>query len=81
MKKVEKSIKAVDTSLSSEEIWASIYAVTSYTTAGFGKEEMGILIKVANKYFGDHRPTWTAVGAKELNGGVRFEINVQAALP
>lgn len=77
---VEKAIKAVDPTLTSEEIWASIYSVTSFTTEGFGKEQLGILTAVASKYFKDHRPTWTAIGAKDLNG-VRFEIHVQAALP
>lgn len=38
-------------------------------------------MNVARKKTQGHRPAWTAVEVKSLNGGVRFEIAVQAALP
>jgi len=79
--KVETSIKAVDPSLTSEEIWNSIYSVSTFNADGFGGEVVGLLAKVGQKFFKEHRPTWTAVEVKSLVGGVRFEIHVQAALP
>ena len=80
-KKVEKSIKAVDPSLTSEEIWKSIYSVSTFNADGFSGEVVGLLAKVGQMFFKEHRPTWTAVEVKSLVGGVRFEIHVQAALP
>ncbi|PMD46178.1 hypothetical protein L207DRAFT_577049 [Hyaloscypha variabilis F] len=79
--KVEKSIKAVDPSLTSEEIWKSIYSVSTFNADGFSGEVVGLLAKVGQMFFKEHRPTWTAVEVKSLVGGVRFEIHVQAALP
>lgn len=79
--KVEKSIKQVDPSLTSEEIWSSIYTVTSFATEPFTKEHVDALTRIMQKYFKDHRPNWTMIGAKELFRGVHFEMDVQAALP
>jgi len=78
---VEKSIKAVDPSLTSDEIWASIYQVSTFHADGMGKDAIETLISVGNRYFKDHRPAWTTVEVKSLVRGVRFEIHVQAALP
>jgi enamine deaminase RidA (YjgF/YER057c/UK114 family) len=39
------------------------------------------MLAVAAKYLRGHRPAWTAVEVKDLNGGIRFEIAVNAALP
>ena len=45
------------------------------------KEVFEILRKVSRSYWGGHRPAGTAVEVKNLNGGVRLEIAVLAALP
>ena len=79
--KVEKSIKAVDPSLTSEEVWNSIYSVSTFNADGFSGEVVGQMAKIGQMFFKDHRPTWTAVEVKSLVGGVRFEIHVQAVLP
>ncbi|KAE9370335.1 hypothetical protein N431DRAFT_484575 [Stipitochalara longipes BDJ] len=79
--KVEKSIKAVDPSLTSEEVWNSIYSVSTFNADGFSGEVVGQMAKVGQMFFKEHRPTWTAVEVKSLVGDVRFEIHVQAALP
>lgn len=78
---MEKSIKAVDPSLTSENVWNSIYAVSTFNAGGFSGEIVGTLAKVGGIFFKEHRPAWTAVEVKNLNAGVRFEIHVQAALP
>jgi enamine deaminase RidA (YjgF/YER057c/UK114 family) len=71
----------VDPSLTSEEVWNSIYSVGTFNADGFSAEVVGILVKVGEKFFKEHRPTWTAVEVKNLVAGVRFEIHAQAALP
>ena len=78
--KVEKSIKAVDPSLSSEDIWGSVYQITTYHAGGISPEIFEVLCSVAEKFLRGHRPGWTAVEVKRLNGDVRFEIAVQATL-
>ena len=40
-----------------------------------------MLVEVARVFFKGHTPAWTAVEVKSLNGGVRFEIAVHAAIP
>ena len=40
----------------------------------------GTLVDVAVRYTRGHRPAWTAVEVKGLNGGVRLEIAVLAAI-
>lgn len=71
----------MDPSLTSEEIWNSIYSVSTFNADGFSDEIVGQLAKVGLMFFKEHRPTWTAVEVKNLVAGVRFEIHVQAALP
>lgn len=39
------------------------------------------VLAVAARYFRGHRPAWTAVEVASLNGGIHFEIAVNAALP
>ncbi|CZR64642.1 uncharacterized protein PAC_14540 [Phialocephala subalpina] len=80
--KVQKSLHAVDPSLSPAELWGSIYQLTTYHAGGIKDPYVfKTMLAVAARYFGEHRPAWTAVEVKELNGGVRFEIAVNAAIP
>jgi enamine deaminase RidA (YjgF/YER057c/UK114 family) len=71
----------VDPSLTSEEVWGSIYSVSTFNADGFSMDVVGTLSKVGSMFFKEHRPAWTAVEVKSLVAGMRFEIHVQAALP
>ncbi|KIW15704.1 hypothetical protein PV08_05754 [Exophiala spinifera] len=77
---VEKAIRACDPQLSTEEIWNSVYQVTTYHAGGVGEEVMLTLQSVARKYMGHHRPAWAAIGVETLVIG-KFEMSVFAALP
>ncbi|KAF8861623.1 YjgF-like protein [Acephala macrosclerotiorum] len=80
--KVEKSLHAVDPTLSPEQLWGSVYQLTTYHAGGIKDPYVfKTLLAVGARYFREHRPAWTAVEVKELNMGVRFEIAVNAALP
>ena len=59
----------MDPSLTSEEVWNSIYSVRTFNAGGFSREIVGQLAKVGLMFFKDHRPTWTAVEVKSLVAG------------
>ncbi len=54
--------------------------MNTFSADGFTHEVVDLLAKVGGKFFKEHRPTWTAAEVTKLVAGVRFEINVQAAL-
>lgn len=76
---VEKSILAVDPSLSREEAWRSVYQITTYHAGGLSDEMFSAMAEVASTTLQTHKPAWTAVGVDALAYG-HFEIAVFAAL-
>jgi hypothetical protein len=77
---VERSIHACYPSLTADQIWGSVYQVTSYHVGGVDESVTDLLASVAKEYMGTHRPTWAAVGIETLAAGT-FEMSVSAALP
>jgi enamine deaminase RidA (YjgF/YER057c/UK114 family) len=79
LQNVEKSIRAVDDSLLSTDIWSSVYYVTTYHVGGVEEEVTDIMSEVAKSFMGSHRPAWAAIGVESLAIG-DFEISVLAAV-
>lgn len=77
---MERSIHACDPSLTADQIWGSVYKVTSYHVGGVDEGVTDLLASVAKEYMGIHRPAWVAVGVETLAAGT-FEMCVSAALP
>ncbi|KAK5213496.1 hypothetical protein LTR41_001075 [Exophiala xenobiotica] len=78
-KNVEKSILAVEPSLTPAEVWKSVYQVTTYHVGGIQESVTDTMSEVAKEFLGAHRPSWAAIGVVSLAGGC-FEMVVWAVL-
>ncbi|EXJ80643.1 hypothetical protein A1O3_06927 [Capronia epimyces CBS 606.96] len=78
-KNVEKSIHAVDPSLTSTDVWNSVYQITTYHVGGVGEEITGTMNEIAKSFLGSHRPAWAAIGVQSLAAG-DFEMLVWAVI-
>ncbi|CAD6586763.1 MAG: hypothetical protein CYPHOPRED_003677 [Cyphobasidiales sp. Tagirdzhanova-0007] len=66
---------------SQEEAWKIVYDMVTYHTSPIADATTSVQ-KYMKKYFGSHRPCWTAVGVKELvMPGLHFEMSIKAAAP
>jgi len=76
---VERSILAVDNTLSRKEVWESVYQINTYHAGGLAEDVFIDMAEAGKEYLGEHKPAWTALGVDGLVYG-RFEIAVFAAL-
>lgn len=80
--KIQKSLQAVEPSLSSDELFACIYSVNTYHVGDIQDPIINkTIVEAASKFFKGPLPAWTGVEVKGLSMGARFEVQVKAALP
>jgi enamine deaminase RidA (YjgF/YER057c/UK114 family) len=76
-KNVEESLAAAGV----KDGFKSVYSMTSFHTHSLNDEDAKDLDAAVQKHFQGNRPTWTAIGVRELYGGCQIEITAWAVLP